>query len=72
MDKSLESSVGGRDIESWFCQIMFFVLIIEGKLLKCTVMSESHYSKQTSKQLTTKIKQLILKQIINTYQYWRE
>ena len=31
-----------------------FVLVIEGKLSKCTVMSEPHYSKQTSKQLTTK------------------
>ena len=54
MDKSLESSVGGRDIESWFCQIFFLIIVIEGKLSKYTVMSESHYSKQTSKQLANK------------------
>ena len=46
MDRSLESSPGGRGIESCSRQINFS-LIIESKLSKSTQMSESRNSMQT-------------------------
>ena len=46
MDRSLESSAGGRGIESCSRQIIFS-LIIESKLSKSTQMSESRNSMQT-------------------------